>query len=60
MDDVQLEVVEHFKYIGSLKSADGNCNNDIKSRIGMTKKRMLDPIPIWRERGINNELNMEI
>ena len=33
---------EDFKYIGSMKSADGNCNNDMKSRIGMGKKRMLD------------------
>ena len=38
VDDVQIEVVEHFKCIGSLKLAGGNCNNDIKSRIGMAKK----------------------
>ena len=25
VDDEHIEVVEHFKYIGSLKSADGNC-----------------------------------
>ena len=41
MDDEQIEVVEHFKYVGSLKSADGNCRNDIQSRIGMAKKGML-------------------
>ena len=28
MDDEQIQVAEHFKYLGSLKSADGNnCNN---------------------------------
>ena len=47
VDDVQIEMVEHFKYIGSLKSVDGNCN---KSRIEMAKKRMLDMVPIWRDR----------
>ena len=26
MEDVQIEVVEHFKYIGSLQSADGKNN----------------------------------
>ena len=31
----------------------GNCNNDIKSRIGMDKKNMLDMVSIWRDRGIN-------
>ena len=51
-----MDVVQHFKYIGSLKSADGNCNNDITSRIGMAKKIMLDMVPIWRDRGINKEL----
>ena len=24
----QIEVVEHLKYLGSLKSADGNCNSE--------------------------------
>ena len=52
VDDGQIEVVEHFKYIGSLKSGDGNCYNDIKSRIGMAKKIILDLAPIRRDRGI--------
>ena len=26
MEDVQIEVVEHFKYLGSLQSADGKNN----------------------------------
>ena len=59
MGDVQIEVVEHFKYHGSLKSANGNCNSDIESRIGLAKKRMFDMVPIWRDRGINKELNIE-
>ena len=53
-------MVENFKYLGSLKSSDANCNNDIKSRIGMAKKRMLDMVPIWRDRGINKELEIEL
>ena len=28
-DDEQIEVVELFKYLSSLKSADSNCNNDV-------------------------------
>ena len=60
VDDVHIEVVEHFKYLGSLKSTERNCNNDIKSRIGMGNKRMLDMVPIWRDRGINKELKIEI
>ena len=30
VDDDDIEAVEHFKYLGSLKSADGNCNKDIR------------------------------
>ena len=32
-----IEVVEHLKYLGSLKSADGNCNNDIPNWNGQEK-----------------------
>ena len=55
-----MEVVEHFKYLGSLQSADGNCNKDTSSRIGMAKKRMLDFVQIWKDRGINKDLKMKL
>ncbi len=60
VDDEQLEVVEHFKYLGSLKSADGNCSKDTRSRIGMAKKIMLDLVSIWRDRGMNKDLKMKL
>ena len=28
VDDEQIEAVEYFNYLGSLKSADGNCSKD--------------------------------
>ena len=37
-----MEVVEHFKYIGSPKSADDNCSKVTRSRIGMAKKILND------------------
>ena len=60
MGDEEIEVVEHFKYLGSLKSADGNCSKDTRSRIGKAKKRMLDLVPIWKDRGITKDLNMKL
>ena len=43
VDNEPIEVVGYFKYLGSLKSADGNnCSKDTRSRIGMANKRMLD------------------
>ena len=48
----QNEVGEYFKYIGSIKSTDGNCNNDARSRIGMAMKimKLVDPYARWCER----------
>ena len=42
VDGEQIEVVEHVKYLVSLKSVDDNCKNDIRSRIGMTENQQRD------------------
>ena len=63
MDDEQIELVEHFKYHDSLKSAGRNGNTmllHIRSRIEMAKKIMFDLVHIWRDRGINKELTTEL
>ena len=39
---------------------DDNCSKDTRSRIGMAKKRMLDLVPIWKDRGINNDLKIKL
>ena len=56
VDGQRIEVLELFKNLGSLESADGNCHNDIISRVGMANKRILPLVQIWRDRGINQEL----
>ena len=48
VDGEQIEEVEHFKYLGSLKAANGRCEKDIRTRISMAKKRMLDLVSIWK------------
>ena len=57
MDDEQMEVVEHFKYLESLKSADGNCSKDTRFGNGMAKKILLELLPIWRGRVMNKDLS---
>ena len=59
VDDEHVEVVEHLKYIGSLKPANGNRSKDTRSRMGMAKKIMLNLVPIWRDRGVNKDLKMK-
>ena len=60
VDNEPIEVVEHFKYIGSMKSADDNCSKDTISRIGMAKKIMLDLVPIWKDRIIVKYLKLNL
>ena len=47
-----LEKVEHFKYLGSIKSADGTCLLDVLARIAMAKKKMNQLNNIWKDRNI--------
>ena len=39
IEGTNLEKVKDFKYLGSIKSENGNCKADVKSRIGMTKQK---------------------
>ena len=48
-DGGPIEVVELFKYSGSLKSADGICKNAIISQIGIVKEMILDLASTDRE-----------
>ena len=50
VDEERTEVVEHFKYLGWLKSSDGNCSKDTRSRIGMAgQEQLFDLVPIRRD-----------
>ena len=58
VNGVQLEKVGDFKYLGSIKSSDGTCLQDVKARIGMAKQKMLQLNNIWKDRSIPNQLKM--
>ena len=60
IDGEPLENVDHFKYLGSIKSADTTCSKDIKARIAMAKQRMIQLTNIWKDRAINNSLKVKI
>lgn len=55
-----LEKVENFKYLGSIKSANGRCEKDIRSRIGMAKQRMTALNNIWKDRSITRNLKLKL
>ena len=55
-----LEKVSHFKYLGSIKSADGTCLRDVIARIAMAKKKMNQLTNIWKDRNIPNDLKLSL
>ena len=55
-----LENVEDFKYLGSIKTVDASCTKDIRTRIAMAKKRMIQLNNMWKERGIPKVLKVKI
>ena len=49
IDGEEVEQVNHFKYLGSVKTSYANCTADIKARIGMAKGRMIELQDLWNE-----------
>ena len=60
INKTDLEYVTHFKYLGSIKSNDGTCLRDIKSRIAMAKQKMVQLNNIWKDRGIPLVLKIKL
>ena len=47
-----LEQVHDFKFLGSNKSADGDCTKEIKRRIAMAGQKAVVLASIWKDRNI--------
>jgi hypothetical protein len=60
IDNEEVEEVEGFKYLGSHKTTDGDCTKDIKIRIAMAKKKMLDLTHVWNDRGIRKGVKIKL
>ena len=66
-EDIEIKVkgtalgkVPDFKYLGSIKSADGTCIKDIKARIAMGKSKMTELNNIWKDRSIPLQLKIKL
>ena len=49
-----LEFVDDMKYLGSIKESDGSCSKDVKTRIAMAKRKMIDLNNIWKDKRYSN------
>ena len=60
VNNTVLEKVQHFKYLGSIKSADGTCLKDVMTRIAMAKAKMIQLKHLWKDRSITINLKLKI
>ncbi|GFN94419.1 endonuclease-reverse transcriptase [Plakobranchus ocellatus] len=56
----EIECVEHFKFLGSIKTDTADCSIDVNTRIGMAKKRMIDLNNIWKDKYIGKQLKIKL
>ena len=60
IEKTDLENVDNFKYLGSVKSKDGTCHKDIIARIGMAKQKLVQLNNIWKDRSIPTSMKLDL
>jgi len=55
-----LEQVQDFKFLGSHKSADGDCTNEIKRRIALARQKAVVLASIWKDRNIKTAMKVKV
>ena len=60
IDGETVEQVDSFKYLGSTKTTTANCTKDIKCRIAIAKRRMIELQDLWNDRNLSIQLKMRL
>ena len=60
VDGKTIAKVNSLKYLVAIKTSTGSCSEDIKARIGRSKKATMELDTIWKDRGIRKQLNMKL
>ena len=60
IDGEKVEQVESFKYLGSTNTTTAACSGDIKSRIAIAKRRMIELQDIWNDRNLSKDLKVRL
>ena len=55
VDGETIAKVNSFKYLVAIKTSTDSCSEDIKARIGRTKKATMELDTIWKDRGIRKD-----
>jgi len=52
--------LQSFKFLGSYKTATGDCTKDIKIRAALARQKATELINIWKDRNINTVLKVKV
>jgi len=55
-----LDKVNDFKFLGSHKSTDGECTNEIKGRIAMARQKAVELTIIWKNKNVTSALKIRV
>jgi len=55
-----LDQVKDFEFLGSYKSADGDCTNEIKRRIAMARQKAVELTTIWKDKNVTSALKIRV
>jgi len=56
----ESEQVHNFKFLGSYKSADGDCTKEIKRRIALARQKAVVLASIWKGRNIKTATKVKV
>jgi len=57
---VPLAETKSFKYLGSMFNSEATCDEEVKSRLAIARKRMGELVPIWKSRTVSNGLKARL
>jgi len=60
IDGEQIEQVEQLKFLGSVKTASGDCTTEIRRRICLAKEKAVKLDTLWRSRHIKKALKVRL
>jgi len=55
-----LDQVKDFKFLGSYKSAGGDCTNEIKRQIAMAPQKAVELTTIWKDKNVTSVLKIRV
>jgi len=58
LDGQKIEVVQQFEYLGSLINTKGDSTAEIKRRLAIARKTMMNMSDIWKSKGLSKNLKI--